>query len=214
MKIKPALVAMMKDALPEFALTYDKGIFYVFRKSQDDEPYQVVRFQRDGQTGALQLELAVTYDPNWSGEPAAPLGRSVSLADLCFGSGRAFDVEKDWYVYGSSPEEFNIMVMRIQKHLLQYGLPFFDRARQQLRSNPLLQLALTTRRAIEVTDEELKQLETDLTAAKHLVANLSNPKFVRFRDFLATSARRFPLPADDIGYIPRLAYELLVMKTV
>lgn len=74
MRIKPFVVRMMERSLPEFRFLGSPRFFYVFRRTSPRGLFGYVKYQRDGETGALAVDVATTYDPNWGLHPTGSLG--------------------------------------------------------------------------------------------------------------------------------------------
>jgi hypothetical protein len=106
MRIKPSIIEMMNRDFPEFRFVGDPRFFYVFRRKSQRGLYDYIKYQRDGKTGALAVEIATTYDPNWDLYPTGPLGLDYPL--VVYKNRRriktgaiSYRAEEPWYIYGN-----------------------------------------------------------------------------------------------------------------
>ncbi len=186
---------------PDFKFAWTKSVFYNFRRIHEDGLYDCIFFQRDGQTGALAVELATTYDPSWNGAQTFQLGRNTGLANLKFGKPNAIEAELNWYAYGNSKSQLGIVLAEISGDLRIHALNFFEGAARQLHSDKLLQHGLElTRSMLPLHEKDHAQLLADLKAAQYMARNLRNHLFERSKSDLGEFARNNGLSTEYIEW--------------
>jgi hypothetical protein len=79
MRIKHLVVDMMNRSFPEFRFFGSPRFFYVFRRESPRGLFDYVKYQRDGKTGALAVDVVTTYDAIWDLYPTGPIGLEYPL---------------------------------------------------------------------------------------------------------------------------------------
>ena len=185
----------------DFKFAWAKSIFCNFRRLHEDGLYDCIFFQRDGQTGALAVEIASTYDPLWNGAQTFQLGRNTGLANLKFGKPNAIEAELNWYIYGNSKNQLNIILAEISGDLRIHAMNFFDESARDLRSDKLLQHGLElTRQLLPLNEKDQLQLVADLKAAQYMARNLQNHLYECLKAGLGEFAKNNGLSAEYIEW--------------
>jgi hypothetical protein len=205
MQIKKDLLAHMEANHPDFKFAWARSIFYNFCRIHEDGLYDFIFFQRDGKTGALAVEVAMTYNPCWDGAGNRPMGRNTGLAYLKFGRTGWIEAERNWYIYRNSKDELNIVLGEISGDIQLHAMNFFDRSARELRSDELLRYGLSLVAPWEPLDEARRsQLLADWHAAPR---HTENPLYQNLEAALRQFAIDSNLPTDDVrSYVNRLLY--------
>jgi len=204
-QIKKHLLSHMAANHPDFKYAWAKSGFYNFCRPHEDGLYDFILFERDGEAGALAVEVATTYDPCWDGAGNHPMGRNTGLAYLKFGRKGSIEVELNWYIYHNTKEELNIVLAEISGDVRLHAADFFDRSAQELRADDLLRYGLSLVTQREPLDEGCRsKLLADWHAAPR---HLENPLYQNLETALRQFAIDGGLPADDVrSYVSRLLY--------
>jgi hypothetical protein len=202
MQIKKDLLRHIEANHPDFRFAWTKSIFYNFRRVHEDGLYDCIFFQRDGQAGALAVEVATTYDPCWNGV-GAYVGRNTGLANLKYGR-PAIEAELNWYTYGTSKSDLHLVLSEISGDLRNHAMDFFAKAAEALRSDKLLQYGLGVVRRWRPLDEcDRLPLEADWRAGHPL----TNALFQKLEEDLRQFATDAGLSTEDVrSYASVLLY--------
>lgn len=169
--IKPYLCNMMEQNFPEYELTRNQGIFYVFRKKELFDLYSYIVFQREG-TPYNQLcitECGVGYNKNWNGYPSDLIGYGNSLGAIMANSQSYCNV--GWVSYGDNEESIFKCMSKLKFQIENYIHPYFKEAQKKTLENHLM------KNTKEVMDEALQnESQEDLEEIKRLIISGLSPK--------------------------------------
>jgi len=219
MKIKPAIVELIKKDYSEFCLIPSSSLFYAFRCPADRSLFNYIKFQRDGQAGALAVDIATTYDPNWNLYPANPIGLDYPLVTFknqggnISAEGLIHRALEPWYVYGNDENKFLEVLNLISDDIAKWGTLFFKKAAKIIEADELLQYGLRfVREKGLLSTKELTSLEKERKATKFLLSELKNERFCELKEHLTRRAETLKTPAKQRQRIPSLALSLLLLE--
>lgn len=217
-KIKPLVVTMMERSLPEFRFFGSPQVFYVFRRKGQRGLFEYVKYQRDGNTGALAVDIAITYDPNWDLRTTGTLGFDCPLKiykqrGSLETSGLAYYAAEPWYSFGNDRSKLQAILENISNDLIEYGLAFFREAALILESDPLLQYGLDlVRKWGLLPNNQLITFQSEIEVANHRSYNIENLQFIRLEQQLRAYASDINVAKEQRRYISTLATQLLLLQ--
>lgn len=162
--IKPFLEKMMKNYFSDYKLINAKGIFYLFRKIEDENLYSYILFQREGKpyNQLVISECGIGYNKNWDGQPLNFIGKTNSLAYLISNNKPTSNI--GWVKYGNTLEEINSCIEKLRTQIEVYVFPFFKDIIDDVRKKEIYKIT------VEVMQEELKkETPDDLEEIKNLM---------------------------------------------
>ncbi len=217
MIIKPLILEMMARDLPEFRLVDSPKIFYVFRRKSQRDLFDYIKYQRDGKTGALALDIATTYDPNWNLYPAGPLGVDCPLISYkkrkrikeC----SVYPALEPWYNYHNDKNEFQTVLLAISKDLTDFGLKFFREAANILESDKQLQhgLKLIRERGF-LSNNDLAAFQKDILDSNYRPWDNNNEHLNDLKQKLESYTKNNNLSKEQHHPIPALVIALMCLQ--
>jgi hypothetical protein len=204
MNTKRPIVDFIAQQLPDFHFVGERRPNLLFRWRLPSGIYRMIAIQRDPPSNGLAIELAVTYNPNWRGEPAAPLGLSTGLANLRLKS-RMIEAIQHWFFYEPSVEGLLKTLQEAHTQFDQFSPKFFEEAEGSLMSRRLLQLALAGARSVPAARL------LGLGEAKGRLVRMNHPAYLSLRDELR-EAWTPDIPREDRTWTNRLAYDCLMLR--
>ena len=209
MNTKRPIVEFFAQHLPEFQFIGEKRPNLVFQHSQPSGVHRCIALQRDGASHGLAVQVAATYNAQWRGESAYPLGIDTGLTNLRLRT-NALDLMQQWHFYEPTPTGLQRTLTEIHRQFVELVPPFFEQAERQLLSRRLLQLALVEARTIPPA--ERAGLREAIDAVECRVDRLEHPAFVRLRDRLR-AAWSPDIPKEERQGTSRLAYDCLLFTS-
>ncbi len=218
MRIKPLIIEMMDRDFPEFRFVGSPSFFYVFRRKSQYDLFDYIKYQRDGKTGALAVDVATTYDPNWNLYPTGPIGLDYPLVvyknrrRIVTGA-KSYLAEEPWYIYENDKSEFQTVLVDISKDLTNFGLKFFREAARTLESDQLLQHGLKQiRESGALSENELAALQKNIEAANYRSVDISNEHLNYLKQNLLSYANQINASREKRHSISALAIRLLFLQ--
>jgi len=178
MNAKTPIVRFFAECLPEFQFVPDLRPNLIFRQLRPSGIYLNFAVQRDSAAHGLATVIACTYDPNWRGESALPLGISAALVNLRLGS-RLIDAMLYWTFYEPTLDGLHIALKSIHEEFKKLAPPFFAESERRLASNPLIQAGLAEARRIPAAE---RVGLADAASTARVLRKLDHPAFMRVRD--------------------------------
>ena len=209
---------MMDRSLPEFRFFGSSQVFYVFRRKGQGGLFEYIKYQRDGNAGALEVDLAVTYDPNWDLRTTGLLGFDCPLKNfkqrgsLEIG-GIAYSAAETWYSFGNDCARLQFILDNISNDLIEYGQAFFRQASLILESDSLLQYGLDlVRKWGLLTANQLITFQSEIEIANYRSYNIENLKLIRLEQQLRAYASELNITKEQRRYISPMAIQLLLLQ--
>ena len=218
MRIKPLIIEMMNRDFPEFRFVGSPSFFYVFRCKSQHDLFDYIKYQRDGKTGALAVDVATTYDPNWNLYPTGSTGLDYPLViyknrGYIETGAISYPAEEPWYIYKNDKSEFQKVLAAISKDLTNFGLKFFREAARILESDKLLQYGLNLiRERGFLSDNELAALQKDIEVANYRSWNISNEHLNYLKQNLLSYANQINASREQRHSISALAMKLVFLQ--
>src|SRR5262245_30770979 len=103
MNMKRPIIDFFAERLPDYCFIGERRQNLVFQCRLPNGIFRMVAVQRDSSSHGLAVELAATYNPKWSGEPAIPLGVCAGLANLRL-KNMMIEVMEHWFFYKPTPD--------------------------------------------------------------------------------------------------------------
>ncbi len=178
MNTKRPIVDFFAERLPDYCFVGERRPNLVFQCRLSNGIFRMIAMQRDSRSHGLAVELAATYNPRWSGEPALPLGVSAGLANLRL-KDMMIEVMEHWFFYEPTPEGLRRTVEEIHRQFVALSPVFFNEAENKLLSSRLLQLALVESRSTVPSD--LAGIQQALKTVNYKLADLDHPAYLRLR---------------------------------
>lgn len=178
MNTKRPIIDFFAERLPAYRFIGERRPNLVFQCRLPNGIFRMIAIQRDSPSHSLAVELAATYNPRWSGEPALPLGERAGLANLRLKS-MVTEWMEEWFFYEATSEGLRRTLEQIDRQFMALSPAFFTEAENKLLSSRLLQLALAEARTAAPSD--LAGIQQALEAAKYKLANLDHPEYRRLR---------------------------------
>jgi hypothetical protein len=209
MNTKRPIIDFFAERLPEYRFTGERQPNLVFQYQLPNGIFRMIAMQRDSPSHGLAVELAATYNPRWSGEPALPLGVSVGLANLRL-KNMMIELMEHWFFYEPTPEGLRRTLEEINRQFMALSPAFFTEAENKLLSSRLLQLALAESRSTAPSD--LAGIQQALEAAKYNLADLDHPEYRRLRTRLQ-AAWTPEVPKAERQMSNRIACDCLLLAS-
>jgi hypothetical protein len=181
MNTKRPIIVFFAERLPEYRFIGERRPNLVFQCRSPNGILRMIAMQRDSPSHGLAVEIAATYNPRWSGEPALPLGVSAGLANLRL-KNMMIEVMEHWFFYKPTPEGLRRTLEEIHRQFVALSPAFFTDAENKLLSSRLLQLALAESR--NTAPGDLAGIQQALEAAKYKLADLDHPAYLRLKSRL------------------------------
>jgi hypothetical protein len=209
MNTKRPIIDFFAEHLPEYRFVGERRPNLVFQCRLPSDIFRMIAVQRDSRSNGLAVELAATYNPKWSGEPAIPLGVSAGLANLRL-KNMMIEVMEHWNFYEPTPEGLRRTLEEIHRQFEALSPAFFKEAENKLQSSRLLQLALAESR--NTASSELAGIQQALVTAKYKLADLEHPAYLRLRSRLQ-DAWTPEVPKDERRMSNRIACDCLLLAS-
>jgi hypothetical protein len=207
MNTKRPIVDFFAGHLPAYRFVGERRPNLVFQCRLPNGIFRMMAIQRDSRSRGLSVELAATYNPKWSGEPAVPLGISAGLANLRL-KNMMIEAMEHWHFYEPTAEGLRRTLGEIHRQFEALSPTFFEAAEDRLVSSRLLQLALVESRNTPLN--ELAGIQQALVAAKYMLADLKHPAYLRLCSRLQ-EAWTSEVPQDDRRMSNRIACDCLLL---
>ena len=175
MNTKRPIIDFFAERLPEYRFVAERRPNLLFQCQLPTGIFRMIAVKRDSPSCGLSVQVAATYDPRWSGEPAQPLGVDAGLASLRLKS-MVIEAMEHWNFYEPTPDGLRRTLEEIHQEFEALSPAFFNEAEDKLLSSCLLQLALAE--SGKASPSELAGFER-ACAAKRNLADFKHPEYLR-----------------------------------
>ena len=174
--IKPLLRKNMENYFPEFIYDDNSKRYLIFRNKKLRDIYNFIHFQIDYSSNGIALNSAATYNIEWEGEPAYPLGKDAGIENIKQNS-RVVNALDGWYFCENNFSNLEEILIKINKDIKKYVLPYLKISTKELQEDKLLQYCLKTSNKYRINR---KDFEEELRKVKYIIKDLTNPVFLSF----------------------------------
>ncbi len=201
--IKPLIRKNMENNFPEFKFDDNSKRYAIFRKKTIGGIYNFIHFQIDYKANGITLNSAVTYNKEWEGEPAFPIGKDAGIENIKKNM-RAVNALDGWYFSENAFSNIDETLRRINIDIRKYILPYLEKSTMELQQDKLLQYCIESAKQYEINRDDF---EEELKQCKFIIKDLRNPQYLSFLD----NVNKYCLinKINDIDSIERIICDIM-----